>query len=220
MSLPVWHFCSVRIGVFVIGPSQNYSFFSHTRIHVRQTDKLRFIPPQILGSKSDRQTSYVSFHHSNLDPRKIDRRTKYISFHPSTLDPKETDKFHFISPLIIGIQERQTDGKSVSFHSSYLDPRKTDRRKNFISPRWARKPVNHSSWVVLATPTDRPKSVPNRCVIDHFCDYFVLSLCPFDISVGIVAFVIGPSQIFSFFLILGSTYDRLRFISTLILRST
>ena len=108
---------------------------SHTSIHVRQTDKLRFISPQILGSKSDRQTSYVSFHHSNLDPRKIDRRTKYVSFHPSILDPRETDKFHFISPLIIGIQVRQTDGQTVSFHSSYLDPRKTDRRKNFISPR-------------------------------------------------------------------------------------
>ena len=36
--------------------------------------------------------------------------------------------------------------------------------------RWARKPVNHTSWVAVVTPTDRPKSVRNRCVIELFCD--------------------------------------------------
>ena len=25
------------------------------------------------------------------------------------------------------------------------------------------KPVNHTSWVAVVTPTDRPKSVCNRC---------------------------------------------------------
>ena len=84
--------------------------------------------------------------------------------------------------------------------------------------RWARKPVNHTSWVALVTPTDRPKSVRNRCLIELFCGVvcvvspyaprgakrigkvrFVLSLCPFDISVGVGAFVIGLSQISSFF---------------------
>ena len=35
--------------------------------------------------------------------------------------------------------------------------------------RWARKPVNHTSWVAVVTPTDRPKSVRNRCVIELFC---------------------------------------------------
>ena len=35
--------------------------------------------------------------------------------------------------------------------------------------RWARKPVNHTSWVALVTPTDRPKSVRNRCLIELFC---------------------------------------------------
>ena len=29
--------------------------------------------------------------------------------------------------------------------------------------------VNHTSWVAIVTPTDRPKSVRNRCVIEHFC---------------------------------------------------
>ena len=35
--------------------------------------------------------------------------------------------------------------------------------------RWARKPVNHTSWVTVVTPTDRPKSVRNCCLIERFC---------------------------------------------------
>ena len=35
--------------------------------------------------------------------------------------------------------------------------------------RWARKPVNHTSWVAVVTPTDRPKSVRNCCLIELFC---------------------------------------------------
>ena len=35
--------------------------------------------------------------------------------------------------------------------------------------RWARKPVNHTSWVAVVTPTDRPKSVRNRCLVELFC---------------------------------------------------
>ena len=37
--------------------------------------------------------------------------------------------------------------------------------------RWARKPVNHTSWVVVVTPTDRPKSVRNCCLIELFCGF-------------------------------------------------
>ena len=59
--------------------------------------------------------------------------------------------------------------------------------------------VNHTSGVAVVTPTDRPKSVRNRCVIELFVALFVLSFCPFDISVGVWAFVIGLSQISSFF---------------------
>ena len=59
--------------------------------------------------------------------------------------------------------------------------------------------VNHTSWVAVVTPTDHPKSVRNRCVIELFCGVFVLSLYPFDISVDVGAFVIGLSQISSFF---------------------
>ena len=58
--------------------------------------------------------------------------------------------------------------------------------------------VNHISWVVVVTPTDRPKSVRNRCLIELFVALFMLSLCPFDISVGVGAFIIGLSQISSF----------------------
>ena len=44
-----------------------------------------------------------------------------------------------------------------------------------------------------------PKSVRNHCVIELFVALFVLSLSPFDISVGIGDFVIGLSQISSIF---------------------
>ena len=48
-------------------------------------------------------------------------------------------------------------------------------------------------------PTDRPKSVRNRCVIEGFGGVFVLSRCFLDFSVDEGAFVIGLSQISSFF---------------------
>ena len=36
---------------------------------------------------------------------------------------------------------------------------------------------NHTSWVAVVTPTDRPKSVRTRCVIEVFVAFFVLSRC-------------------------------------------
>ena len=59
--------------------------------------------------------------------------------------------------------------------------------------------------MAVVTPTDRPKSVRNCCLIELFVALFVLSLCPFDISVGVGAFVIGLGQI-SFIL---SLYEQL-----------
>ena len=50
--------------------------------------------------------------------------------------------------------------------------------------------VNHTRWVAIVTPTDRPQSVRNRRVIELFCGV--------DISIGVLAFVIGLSQISSF----------------------
>ena len=64
------------------------------------------------------------------------------------------------------------------------------------------KPVNHTSWVAVVTQTDNPKSIRNRCVIELFVALFVLLFCPFGIAAGVGAFVIGLSQISSFFLLM------------------
>ena len=53
--------------------------------------------------------------------------------------------------------------------------------------------------MAIVTRSDRPKSARNRCVIEVFGGVFVLSLCFLDFSVGVGAFVIGPSKISSFF---------------------
>ena len=71
-----------------------------------------------------------------------------------------------------------------------------------VAGSWKVGPVNqynHTSWVAVVTLTDRPKSVRNRFVIELFVALFALSLCPFDISVGVGAFVVGLSLISSFF---------------------
>ena len=53
--------------------------------------------------------------------------------------------------------------------------------------------------MTVATPTDRSKSVLNRCVIEVFGGVFLFSHCFLDVSVCVGAFVIGVSQISSFF---------------------
>ena len=58
-----------------------------------------------------------------------------------------------------------------------------------------RKPVNNTSGCY--TPTDRPKSVRNRCVIELFGSVFVLSLCLFDFSACVGVF---PYDLFLFYL--------------------
>ena len=63
----------------------------------------------------------------------------------------------------------------------------------------------------VVTPTDRPKSLRNSCVIELFLALFVLSLCPFEISVGVRAFVVGLSQISSFFSYLNKRNHPIRF---------
>ena len=60
---------------------------------------------------------------------------------------------------------------------------------------WTRKTVNHTCWMTAVTLSDHPKSVLNRWLIEVFCDVFVLLCCPFDISVCIRAFVMGPYYI-------------------------
>ena len=59
---------------------------------------------------------------------------------------------------------------------------------------------SHNSGVTDVTRTDSPKSVRNRgCVIEVLGGVFVLSRCFLDFSIGVGAFVIGLSQISSFF---------------------
>ena len=65
---------------------------------------------------------------------------------------------------------------------------------------------NHTSWVPAVTPTDRPKSVHNSCVIKVFGGVFMLSRCFLDCSVGVGVFVTGLSQISSFFSYLYTVY--------------
>ena len=58
--------------------------------------------------------------------------------------------------------------------------------------------------MAVFTPTDRPNSFRNRCLIELFVALFMLSLCPFDISVEVGAFIIGLGQIFSFLFLVRS----------------
>ena len=58
--------------------------------------------------------------------------------------------------------------------------------------------VNHTSWGTVVTPTDSPKSVRNRCVIELFGGVFVFLCCLFPIPVDTGTFVIRLSQIVSF----------------------
>ena len=39
--------------------------------------------------------------------------------------------------------------------------------------------INHTSWVAVVTPTDRPKSVLNRCLIELFCGVVCVVTLPF-----------------------------------------
>ena len=62
---------------------------------------------------------------------------------------------------------------------TYLPPATEKLLQSFL--KWPPKlegwdPVNqfnHTSWVAVVTPTDRPKSVRNHCVIKVFGDVFV-----------------------------------------------
>ena len=66
------------------------------------------------------------------------------------------------------------------------------------------KRFNQTSWVAIVSPTDRPKLVRNRCVIEVFCGVFMLSCCFFGFFCecrGV--FVIRLSQIYLFLFLLG-----------------
>ena len=62
-------------------------------------------------------------------------------------------------------------------------------------------PVNHSSWVAVVTPTDQPKSVRSRCIIELFRGVFLCcNFARLTFFFGIRIFVIGVNQILSLFL--------------------
>ena len=50
---------------------------------------------------------------------------------------------------------------------------------------------SETSGMTVGTPTDRPQSVRNRCVIEVFGGVFLFLRCFLDISVGVWGFVIG-----------------------------
>ena len=60
--------------------------------------------------------------------------------------------------------------------------------------------------LLKTTPTDRVKSVRNRCVIDFFCGVFVFSRCFLDFFVGVGVFNRTESD---FFLFLARLHIRL-----------
>ena len=63
-----------------------------------------------------------------------------------------------------------------------------------------RRYIVNTSWVVVVTPADRPKSVRNRCAIEVFGGFFCVGTLLFEFSVVFGAVVIELSQIASFFL--------------------
>ena len=63
----------------------------------------------------------------------------------------------------------------------------------------ARTPLKPHQGVAVVTPANRPKSDRNRYVIEVFGGLFVLSHWFLDFAVGVGDFVIGLSQISSFF---------------------
>ena len=65
---------------------------------------------------------------------------------------------------------------------------------------------NHAIWVAVITPSGRPKSVLNHCVIELFDGVFALSRCFLNFSVGAGAFVIETdSNLFLFLLFTDNT---------------
>ena len=59
----------------------------------------------------------------------------------------------------------------------------------------------YTSWVAVVTPTDRPKSTRNRCVIEVLLAFLCCQAAFFDFSVGDGAFVTGLPHILFVFLL-------------------
>ena len=100
------------------------------------------------------------------------------------------EAFDFLDEVLLDIY------RGIYFSNSGLSMVKISIRYREVSLHMSMRSFekmrhNHTSWVGVV----RPKSVRNRCVIELFVALFVSSLCPFDISAGVEAFVKGLSQI-------------------------
>ena len=73
--------------------------------------------------------------------------------------------------------------------------------------------------MAVVTPTKRPKSVRNRCVIEVFGGVCVLSRWFLEFSVGVGAFVIRMSQISSFFSLCSRYLRHIYCVPVVLLRS-
>ena len=60
--------------------------------------------------------------------------------------------------------------------------------------------LDHASWMAVVTPTDRPKSVHNRCVIELFCCAVCVVTLPFWHFCGCRGFCHGTESDLSLFL--------------------
>ena len=54
---------------------------------------------------------------------------------------------------------------------------------------WLGSSKPHTSWVAVVTPTDRPKSVHNRCVIEVLVAFLCCQVAFWIFSVGVGVFV-------------------------------
>ena len=96
--------------------------------------------------------------------------------------------YHYINlyvcvPHLYDISYWLDVGPSVSIRRiiyKYLNTSPFDYTTGTLSGKVERSIVNRfdpTNWVAVVTPTDRPKSVRNRCVLEVFDDVFVLSHC-------------------------------------------
>ena len=115
-----------------------FNFIPHIGIHVRQTDKLRYISSLILESTYDTRTNYVTFHPSYWNSRMTDGRTFHFTTHVGIV--RQTDKLRFISPSTsdyvlfhsrVVVFDRQTD--KLRFISLFFEF-EVRQTNHFISP--------------------------------------------------------------------------------------
>ena len=127
----------------------------------------------------------------NTDPKQFPRSVSYallLSLHYNLYDLKYTIHMRFheclkifrrkIVPTIISLSIVCLLKTPILLCTIYRCVLLIKRLLRLVG-RWARKPVNHTSWVAVVTPTDRPKSVRNRCLIELFCGVVCVVTLPF-----------------------------------------